>query len=254
VSAAKPARLITIPFSHFCEKARWALDRSKVPYVERGHLPLFAWIPALRAGGEKTVPTLVTDEGPVTDSTEILRWADRMTDGPLLFPPDVPDATMLEDDLDRDLGPATRLLAYSFLLPALRDRVGATKHVPKAEIVFAKLTAPMVRMLMKRRLKMDDGAVARARTRIDEIFEAMAGLLGDGRRYLTGDRFTAADLTFAALSSPVILPPQLADRIPMDDLPAEMAALVDDYRETPAGAFVMRLYAEDRGVVGGAAR
>ena len=28
-----PARLITIPISHFCEKARWALQRAGVAYV-----------------------------------------------------------------------------------------------------------------------------------------------------------------------------------------------------------------------------
>lgn len=248
----KPATLVTIPFSHFCEKARWALDRGKVPYVEKGHLPLFAWLPALRAGGEKTVPSLVTAEGPITDSSEILRWVDRVSDEPPLFPHDVTDATMLEDELDRDLGPATRLLAYSFLLPALRDRVGHTRHVPRYEIALAKLTAPAVRLVMNRRLALDDTTVVRARSMIDEIFRALGDRLSDGRRYLAGDRFTAADLTLAALSTPVILPPQLADRIPMDDLPGEMQTVVDAYRQTPVGRYVLRVYAEDRGVVGAA--
>ena len=36
-------RLITIRFSHYCEKARWALDRGRIAYEERSHLPLFAW-------------------------------------------------------------------------------------------------------------------------------------------------------------------------------------------------------------------
>ena len=35
--------LITIPISHYCEKARWALDRARQPYVEVRHLPLFHW-------------------------------------------------------------------------------------------------------------------------------------------------------------------------------------------------------------------
>ena len=33
-------RLLTIPISHFCEKARWALDRAGVDYVERRHIQL----------------------------------------------------------------------------------------------------------------------------------------------------------------------------------------------------------------------
>ena len=27
-------RLITIPISHYCEKARWALERAEIPYRE----------------------------------------------------------------------------------------------------------------------------------------------------------------------------------------------------------------------------
>jgi Glutathione S-transferase, N-terminal domain len=31
--------LVTIPFSHFCEKARWALDHARVSFREEGHPP-----------------------------------------------------------------------------------------------------------------------------------------------------------------------------------------------------------------------
>ena len=34
--------LITISFSHYCEKARWALDRCGIEFRERANLPLFA--------------------------------------------------------------------------------------------------------------------------------------------------------------------------------------------------------------------
>ena len=33
--------LITIPPSHYCEKARWALDYARIPYREERHPPLF---------------------------------------------------------------------------------------------------------------------------------------------------------------------------------------------------------------------
>ncbi len=68
--------LITVPFSHFCEKGRWALDWCRVPYVERGFLPGLHLRHTKRIGG-RTVPALVRDDGSaLTDSTEILRWAD----------------------------------------------------------------------------------------------------------------------------------------------------------------------------------
>ena len=34
-------RLITIPMSHYCEKARWGLAHAGVEYVEEAHLQVF---------------------------------------------------------------------------------------------------------------------------------------------------------------------------------------------------------------------
>src|SRR5258708_8344339 len=69
-------RLVTIPYSHYCEKARWALERGQVAFVEETHAPLFAWRGALGAGGKRTVPVLVTDADIVAESTGVLRWVD----------------------------------------------------------------------------------------------------------------------------------------------------------------------------------
>ena len=53
-----PCELITIPISHYCEKARWALDRAGIPYRERAHLQAIHWFAVRRAGGARTVPVL----------------------------------------------------------------------------------------------------------------------------------------------------------------------------------------------------
>jgi glutathione S-transferase len=45
------ARLVTIPISHFFEKARWALDRAGVQYVEQPHLRLVHVLAARFSGG-----------------------------------------------------------------------------------------------------------------------------------------------------------------------------------------------------------
>ena len=69
----------------------------------------------------------------------------------------------------------------------------------------------------------------------------------DGRRYLCGDAFTAADLAFAALAAPVIVPPEYGTPLPAPaELPAEMAAGVRAFRAHPAGAFASRLFREER--------
>lgn len=38
-----------ILISHYCEKARWALDRAGITYRERPHLQVIHWIPVARA-------------------------------------------------------------------------------------------------------------------------------------------------------------------------------------------------------------
>src|SRR2546421_10080066 len=74
---AVPANvLVTIPISHFCEKARWALDRVGVEYEERAHLQLIHRFAARRAGGGKTVPVLIFDDGVLGESADILAYAD----------------------------------------------------------------------------------------------------------------------------------------------------------------------------------
>ena len=247
-------RLVTITFSHYCEKARWALDRAGVAYTEDGHLPLFAWVPALRAGRVRTVPSLVTDDGAITDSTDILRWVDRRSAAPPLFPTGNREAAELEQLLDVRLGPHSRRVAYGHLLPALRRLLGEARGVPAFEVKAARALAPLVAGLMKRGLRVTPEGVARSRQRCAEVFTTVEERLADGRRYLAGDRFTAADLTFAALAMPVIMPPQLSELVPMDDLPPAMKDDLALHRDTVAGQFALRLYREDRGTPGALAR
>ena len=72
-------RLVTIPISHYCEKARWALERAGIPYREERHVQGIHRVAARRAGGGHTVPVLVTPEGALGESEDILRWVDGRT-------------------------------------------------------------------------------------------------------------------------------------------------------------------------------
>ena len=62
-SHAAPLILITIPLSHYCEKARWGLDRVGLQYREQPHAPLLSRL----AGG--TVPVLVHGNERFIDNT-----------------------------------------------------------------------------------------------------------------------------------------------------------------------------------------
>ena len=240
-------RLITIPFSHYCEKARWALDRCGVAYEEDGHLPVFHYLATYRAGARRTVPVLVDGTTVVRDSTDIVAWADAKRPGTLLPVSGATDVLAIEDDLDDHVGPATRRWAYFHLLPNRGADRFITADVPRWERALLRATRPVAVSYLRRSLKIDAAGAERSRLKIEAAFARVEQILADGRRYIAGDRFTVADLTFAALAAPVLLP----DNHPVQSFdPALFGDAVREqihaWRERPAGQLVLRLYAEDR--------
>jgi glutathione S-transferase len=247
---AAPLRLITVSFSHFCEKARWALDRANLAYREESHVPLFSWPATFGAGGGRTVPVLVTPGRVVSDSTDILHWVDGATHAPPLFPAGDAgrEVAAWEEELDRRLGPATRRVIYFHVM---KQRAQAERLLASAggrwQQRALRLCYPVIRGLIVKGLDINPAGAERSRAVIDEVFARVAATLADGRRYLVGDRLTAADLTFAALAVPVIVPDELASVMPArDQVPTAITDLIAHYRATPAGAFALRLYAEER--------
>jgi glutathione S-transferase len=243
------ARLITIPFSHYCEKARWALEVCGVAYDEDGHLPLFHYLATLPAGAKRTVPAVIDGKQVIPDSTEIIAWADAQRPGALLpeREADRADALALEDDLDRHLGPATRRWLYFQVLDRKDLDHILLQSLPRWEILALRATRPVAISYLKRSLKVDAAGAERSRVKIDEMFANVGALLGDGRRYLVGDRFTVADLTFAALAAPVVLPPQYGVPLPpLDSFEPAAREQIETWRRSPPGQFALRIYNEHR--------
>jgi glutathione S-transferase len=245
-------RLVTIPFSHYCEKARWGLDHAGVAHVEAPYLPMLH-VPAVKAvGGDHQVPVLVTADGLVADSTDILRWCDAQTAPERRLWPDDPvlaaEVSAWEERFDAELGPDARRVAYGGVLgdaAYLRGMVARTLP-PWQRAVFAVARLPAVAMI-RRAYGIHPAGVARARSRLDALFADVGACLADGRPYLVGERFTAADLTFAALAGPVVFPPEL-DAIygRLEDAPAEVRGVVAEIRAMPAGRHVLAVYAGAR--------
>ncbi|MBM4377550.1 MAG: glutathione S-transferase N-terminal domain-containing protein [Deltaproteobacteria bacterium] len=253
-----PLRLVTITVSHYCEKARWALDRAGMRYTEDGHAPLVHRAFTAMGGGTST-PLLVTPHGSLTDSTDILRFADRgLEEARRLYPEGAlgAEAAELEDHFDRKLGPATRALAYSYLMPDAEAFLRVvSRDVPRLEAAAVRaLRRPMI-ALMKKGLGFTDGTRAWADERVRALFAEVGARLADGRRYLTGERFTAADLTFASLADPVVdRDDDPRARFRTEDAPSALAAERRELRKTPAGEYVARLYRDERGLSSAVAR
>jgi glutathione S-transferase len=247
-----PARLVTIPISHYCEKARWALDRAGIAYREERHVQIVHRVASRRAGGGGTVPVLVAREGVFAQSADILAYADRHMEPAARLYPERPglhaEVVALERDFDADLGPEGRRWMYFHILS--RRDLGTAYNcsgVPAWERRAFPLMLGAMSGYIRHLFAIGPATGAQAGAAVQRTFDAVAARLEGGRRYLCGDAFTAADLAFAALAAPVIVPPEYGTALPApDELPAEMAAGVRAFRAHPAGAFASRLFREER--------
>ncbi|MBS0377363.1 MAG: glutathione S-transferase family protein [Proteobacteria bacterium] len=245
-----PARLITIPLSHFCEKARWALDRINFPYHEEPHAPLFHRL-ATQRKDPGTVPVMLAGRNRLVDSTEILMHADDALGGGLLYPREAAhrcEVAALEEWFDTELGPHTRRWAYQHLLPQrqlLRELW--SRDAPRIEARLLAVIAPLAVRLVASGYRISPASAQRSLGRIQEVFRQVDDKLRDGRRFLAAERFTAADLTFAALAAPVLLPTQCRAVQPaLETVPPAMRGEILRFRDTEAGRFALRMFAEER--------
>jgi glutathione S-transferase len=241
-------RLVTIPISHYCEKARWGLERAGISYREERHVQGVHRFAARRAGGGATVPVLVTPDGSIGDSAEILLWVDERTDrGQRLLAADRNDR--LEEAafcrrLDERLGPRGRRLMYVHMLAqrglALRFN---NAGVAAWEDRLTRVGWSSIGRLIGRVLEIRPGIEVEDEEAVWDELDFVAQRLSDGRPYLSGERFGAADLTFAALAAAVVVPPDYGTPLPQPELlPPAMAAIVRRAREHPAGCHALALY------------
>ena len=242
--------LITIPLSHYCEKARWGLDRVGIAYREEPHAPLVHRLFTMRVGGG-TVPVLLDGKRRLVDSTHILLYADAAGGGDLLYPLDPAsrsEVDSLEEMFDVQLGPHSRRWAYAQLLPhSALIRSLWTRRAPAFEAKLLGLIAPLVRRLVRASYRVSPASSERSLERVHAVFRKVEERLTHGRRFLVGERFTAADLTFAALAAPLILPVQCRAAHPtLEDVPASFREEVLRLRDTVAGRFALRLFEEER--------
>ncbi len=247
-----PYRLITIPPSHYCEKARWGLEKSGIAYREERHPPLLHRVATKLAGGGHSTPVLVTGERVLPDSTDILQFIDvEHAEGWRPYPTDSQlrvEAEELEEVFDTRLGPHTRRIAYYHLLQ--HNELFLTSvlaGVGSSERLLFSAIAPMVKKLMRVGMRIDDEGTERSLGYVRGVFATVGELLADGRFYLVGKKFGAADLTFAALAAPVLLPRNYGSPLPsLGEVPAEMLGQIEEFRSSPAGDFALRIYRDHR--------
>jgi glutathione S-transferase len=223
-----------------------------VRYRERAHLQGIHTVVARRAGGGPTVPVLVCGDAVLVDSAEIVAFADARGRPERALYADDParaaETRVLERDFDLRLGPHGRRWMYHEMRRQ-RELVlaYACTGVPAWQRRLLPVAYPAVMRLIDRHLDITPATAAESLREVRATFDAVAARLADGRPFLMGERFSAADLTFAALAAAVLVPPEYSVPLPQpDELPAAMAGVVRELRAHPAGAHALAMFRRER--------
>jgi glutathione S-transferase len=165
-----------------------------MPYREERHVQGVHQIVAWRASRGITVPVLVTPDGAIGGSAEILAWVDERTPAEhRLFPAEPGERDEVEGlcrRLDEGLGPRGRRLMYVHMLanPKLALRFN-NQGVPGWEDRFLRYGWPFAQRYVKRVLDIRPGIEVDDEAAVFGELDHVAEMLSDGRPYLCGERF-----------------------------------------------------------------
>lgn len=220
-------------FSHYNEKARWALDHKRIRHRRHSLVPGAHVIRAKRLWGGRTTPVLEIDGRFIGDSAAIVAELERRFPERPLYPSD-PEARRRALDLEQhfgsEVGPYVRGASFDAALP-YRDGVleATVGHFSRATRVGSRLMYPLTRRILQRQLVEDIGGGELCRRRTIEGLDRIEAELGGGE-HLVGDSFTIADLTAAALFSPLVAPAEFSYPLP-DPWPPEW----EEFRRSLSG-------------------
>src|SRR5262249_31841884 len=230
-------------------KVRWALDYKRIAHRRRV-LGADYLIRAWRATGRGTLPILFLDGRAIGDSTDIIAALEAHQPEPALYPADVgarQRALALADDLDAQPGRATRAAMVTPLFRHDPDVALRALTTGMPEQAY-RMLRPLVRIFpafYRFRHRIDDAKLETDRATVQASLDRIERER-DGRAYLVGDAFTVADLTAAALPSPLLQPAEI--QYPMR---VALPPYLQDYRAEllahPAAHWAADIYRLHRG-------
>jgi glutathione S-transferase len=242
--------LYDFTFSHYSEKARWALDFKGIPYTARHLLPGFHLRTTRKLAPRSFVPILKTDDAVIQGSNEIITFLDQAFPDRRLTPSDPRDAITAidwEKYLDEEIGVTLRLWFYYYALP---DRGRALRFLcadaPWLQRSLFALSYSALRRVMTDRMNITAENASVAQRRFMVAFDRLDQALERGP-FLVGNRFSRADLTACALLWPMCRPGESESEVEAL-LPPTVYALRRQLQQRRFYQWVLEHYRERRSV------
>ena len=247
---SKPV-LYVFAISHYCEKARWALDYLNIDYDIRFTPPgAHRKITAKLGLRSSALPLLVTDGVVTQGSADIITWADAAstTDSKRLTPDSAYEECMaIEKRLDDIAGIHARRYYYS---EAMVDHPRTVRpmfsdNLPMMQKLVVVVSWGMIRKLMIKRMDLGPDQGRESREIVDAELLWLDELLSDGREFLSGDGFSRADITAASLLAPLASPKEhpTYNRL---ELPPNISIDLENWKNRPSLVWVRDTYTKYR--------
>lgn len=233
--------LLTLSPSHYCERARWALDLQGIAYDEERLAPGAHVLRVKRLGAPATsLPLLLLSDGSLCQGSDrILDWT-RLPGG---------DAGV-ERRLEQATAPLIRQCLYAGLLPDPRSGIRDVllRDTSTRQATIGRLTWPLLRRLMAVGINARPHLLPDLIAQVDRELDWFDRVLAERGDHLVGRAFGRADLTAASLLAPVALP-QVE---PVNSLsagirwPASLAPVLARWSDRPTLKWVRHMYEAHR--------
>ena len=201
-------------------------------------------------GGTSTLPVIDIDGTRIGDSTRIieqleLRWPD-----PPLYPSD-PDerrrALEIEDFFDEHCAHELRRVMFDPFLKHPELMAEATGSDRRRGGTAMKAVFPIVNRAVRSKYDINTPRVEESRAVVVAALDRIEAELGPSG-YLVGDSFSVADLTAAAILSPLVRPPEFPyHQVDPAKDPPELRSWYEPLTERPAWRYMLDMYARHRG-------
>lgn len=250
MSSSTPV-LYVFAISHYCEKARWALDYLGIDYELRYVAPGEHVQIAKKLGAPRSfVPYLSAGDRVIQGSAEIIDWADNATSSKeKRLTPDAgrEECLRIEKRIDDIAGVHVRRFYYSEALVGYPKIVRPmfTRDLPVTKKLLIGIFWGKIRNLMIARMDLGSTQGQESRDITDGELNWLDGLLADGRKYLVGDGFSRADIAAASLLAPLAVPPEHPTYARIKH-PPKLAAVVSAWERRPSMDWVRDIYARHR--------
>lgn len=190
---------LTLAPSHYCERARWALDRQAIAYDEERLAPGAHILRVRRLGASSTsLPLLVLGDGSLCQgSNRILDWTG--------LPGGDPE---IERRLERATAPLVRQCLYAGLLadPKSGIRDVLLRGTSKPHAAIARLVWPLLRRTMTAGMNAQPRLLPDLTPQVERELEWFDLVLAERGDHLVAGRFGRADLTAASVLAPLAMP------------------------------------------------